>query len=111
MVMAMRAASRPHDSGGRSSKNSAPTRPPPPALPSRRTPCSEAMAFTRMEKSGCTSSTRTPMEFAMRTWRDSSPRLTTTFSMRGSAARAARSARSTMAMRSASDTLPSVLEP
>ena len=71
----MRAASRAKCSGGLVSKNSGPMRPPPPALPSRRTPLSRAMTETRMEKSGWTSSTSTPTEFAMRTCLVSSARV------------------------------------
>jgi len=52
------------------------------------------MAETRIENSGRTSSARTPAELAMRTRLVSSPSDTITFSMRGSWARAARSARS-----------------
>ncbi len=107
----MRAASRAKCSGGFSTKNSGPSRPPPPAEPSRRTPLSLAMTLTRIENSGCTSSTSTPSELAIRTRRVCSPRLANTFSMRGSAARAARSARSTRAMRSASDSTPTLVSP
>jgi hypothetical protein len=84
MVTAMRAASRAKCSGDFDWKNSGPMRPPPPELPSRRTPLSEAMAETRMENSGCASSTSTPAELAMRTRFTSSPRVAVTFSTRGS---------------------------
>ena len=110
-VTAMRAASRAKCSGGFSSKNETPRRPPPPAEPSRRTPPSQAITETRIENSGCTSSTSTPAEFAIRRLRVSSPRLTITFSMRGSKARAARSARSTRAIRSGRGTPPRLSRP
>ena len=96
----MRAASRAKRSGGFSSKNSGPMRPPPPLLPSRRTPPSAAMTETRIENSGWTSSARTPAEFAIRTCLVSSARVTMTLSTRGSYSRAAWSARSTSAIRS-----------
>jgi hypothetical protein len=80
----MRAASRAKYSGGLVSKNSGPMRPPPPAMPSRRTAPSRAITETRMEKRGWMSSARTPTEFAMRTCLVSSVRVATTFSMRGS---------------------------
>ena len=110
-VTAMRAASLAKYSGDFSAKNSGPSRPPPPALPSRRTPLSLAMALTRIENSGCTSSTSTPSELAIRTRRVCSPRLANTFSIRGSCARAARSARSTSAIRSASGSTPTLVSP
>ncbi len=69
------------------------------------------MTLTRIEKSGWTSSTSTPVELAMRIRRVSSARLAITFSTRGSNARAARSARSTRAMRSASERTPTLVSP
>jgi hypothetical protein len=107
----MRAASRAKCSGGFVSKNSGPMRPPPPAEPSRRTPFSLAITLTRIEKRGCTSSTRTPAELAIRTLFVSSARLAMTFSTRGSNARAARSARSTRAILSASGRTPTLDSP
>ena len=80
----MRAASRAKCSGGFDTKNSGPSRPPPPAVPSRRTPLSAAITDTRREKSGCMSSASTPAELAMRTVFVLSPRVTNTFSTRGS---------------------------
>ena len=83
-VTAIRAASRAKCSGGFSSKKPGPMRPPPPAVPSRRTPFSLAITWTRIEKSGCVSSTRIPAEFATRMRRVCSPRLAITFSIRAS---------------------------
>jgi len=110
-VTAIRAASRANCSGGFVSKNSGPSRPPPPAEPSRRTPFSLAITLTRIEKRGCTSSTSTPAELAMRTRFVSSPRPAITFSTRESKARAARSTRSTRAIRSPSESTPTLASP